>query len=191
MEFVRDEDLLGVLKVHGVTASTETDDRVYLRMAAADGVVARIHLKTADADADPEEGARVFTVDAEKIPDAIDSVIHKLHLREVLLVPVGKWRHLFDAVAFRLAENEDWQEIDATATVELNTRDPLLCEPGDFHTLSALMHAIISDAERPEQGVMLTTTTAPLLVEVVPEGTVRMSFGSQVMADEVAETLES
>ena len=34
---------------------------------------------------------------------------------------------------------------------------------------------------------MLTTTAAPLLVEVIPDGAVRISFGNQVLADEVAD----
>ena len=81
--------------------------------------------------------------------------------------------------------------MDTAATVELNGRNPLLCEPGDFQTVSALMHALLSDADRPEQGLMLTTTSAPLLVEVIPDGAVRATFGNQAMADEVAEVFET
>jgi hypothetical protein len=159
-------------------------------MHATDGVV-RVHLTTSEADAEPDEGAKIINVAAEQIPDAIDRIIHRLHLSQILLVPVGKWRHLFDTVAFSLADNEDWQAVDAAATVELNTRDPLLCEPGDFHTVSALMRALLEDATSPEQGLMLTSTSTPLLVEVIPNGALRMSFGNQVLADEVAEAIEA
>jgi hypothetical protein len=89
-----------------------------------------------------------------------------------------------------MADNEDWQEFDTTATVELNTRDPLLCVPGDFQTVRELVHALLHDAERPDQGLIITSTAAPLLVEIVPDGAVRVSFGTQVMADEVAEAFE-
>ena len=188
MEFVRDSEVLGDLKVLGVTPSPCDDDRVYLKMMDGKEVV-RLHLGASDG-VEPEAGARVIRVDRERLPDVIDGIIHKLHLSQVLLVPVGKWRHLFDAVAFSLADNEDWQEVDTTATVELNTRDPLLCEPGDYHTVSAFLRALLADASSPEQGVMLTTTAAPLLVEVVPDGALRMSLGNQALADEITEAIE-
>ncbi len=188
MEFVRDSEVIGLLKQIGVVEDPRDDERTYLHMSAAAGVV-RIHLATPEATAEPTPGARVVTLPVEKIPTAIEGVIHKLHLSEVILMPVSRWRHVFDAVAFALAENEDWQAVDAAATVELNSRDPLLCEPGDFHTLSALMGALLGNADDPRQGLMITTTAAPMLVEIVPDGAARMSFGNQVMADEVSEAL--
>ena len=106
------------------------------------------------------------------------------------MFPVGEWRNVFDAVAFSLADNEDWQEFDHSATVELNTRDPVLCEPGDFQTVGALVTALLSDAERPEQGLTLTSSATPVLIEIVPDGVVRVSFGNQAMADEVAQAIE-
>ena len=130
MEFVSIEEALDLLKDHGVTqAPTDNEELIYLKMA---GATAHLHLSTPNTATTPEEGARVLSVEAERLPDAIAGIIHKLHLTQVLLMPVGKWRNVFDAVAFSLAENEDWQVVDATATVELNTRDPLLCEPGDY-----------------------------------------------------------
>jgi hypothetical protein len=81
----------------------------------------------------------------------------------------------------------DWQEFDAIATVELNTRDPLLCDPADFHTLIALMQTLLRDAENADQGLTLLGTASPVVVEVIPDGAVRVSLGSQVLADELAE----
>jgi hypothetical protein len=158
-------------------------------MSAQD--VVSICLKTPQAVNSAEESAKVIELPRQELAAAIAEIVQRLHLTQVLLMPVSKWGNVFDAVAFSLADNEDWQEFDATATVERNTRDPLLCEPGDFHTLSALLQAILSDAEGPEQGLMLTSTAAPLLVEIIPAGTVKLSFGTQVMADEVAEAFES
>ena len=121
------------------------------------------------------------------MPDALEHVFHKLHLSQMILMPVGKWRKVFDAVAFSLADNEEWQAVDTAATVVLNTRDPLLAEPVDFHTITALIRALLSDAEDPDQGLMITTTTAPLMVEIVPDGAIRVSIGDPVLADEVVE----
>lgn len=190
MEFVNDGEVLHLLKEYGIAPQSGDDERVYLDMDSG-GEVVRIHLATEDASVEPADGARVISTTIERLPEMIESIIHRLRLNQVLLVPVGKWRSVFDAVAFSLAENEDWQEIDTTATVELNTRDPLLCEPGDYHTVHALMRALLSDAEEPEQGIMLTTTAAPLLLEVVPDGAVRVAFGNQVLADEAAEAVEA
>jgi hypothetical protein len=66
-----------------------------------------------------------------------------------------------------------------------------LCEPADFHTINDLIKALLSDAESPEQGLMITTTAAPVMVELVPDGAVRISIGNPVLADEVAETFSA
>ena len=175
-----------LLADHGITPEPQEDDRVYLHMADR-GDVVRVHLATADTTATPDGGARVITVEPDRLASAVDELIHELRLSQVLLIPVSRWRHIFDAVAFSLADNEDWQEFETTATVELNTRDPLLCEPGDYQMIIAMMRALLSDADQPEQGLMLATTAAPLLVEVIPDGAIRISFGNQVLADEVAD----
>ena len=190
MEFVKDSEVMDLLKDHGITQCPCNDDRVYLRMAEGVNVV-HVHLSAAEASDAPPDGAKVLIVEPERLPLAVDGIIQKLRLSQVLLIPVGKWRDVFDAVAFSLADNEDWQEVDTTATVELNRRDPLLCEPGDFQTVSALLRALLSDAEGPEQGLMLTTTAAPLWVEVIPDGAVRVTTGNQGLADEIAEALKS
>ena len=109
---------------------------------------------------------------------------------QILMFPVGKWRSVFDAVAFSLASNEDWQEVDAMATVRLNTRDPLICEPGDYHTVRALLGALFSDAQSRDQGVTILSTAKPFIAEVVPEGCVRVMVGSQVLADEIVDSLQ-
>ena len=189
MEFVEESEVMGLLRQHGIVPSPPKDEGpVHLQMADGAGVV-RLHLAASGSAATPDDRAEVMNMEADRLPAAIDDIMGKLRLTQLLLIPVSPWRHVFDAVAFSLAENEDWQEIDTQATVELNTRDPLLCEPGDFQTVSALIRALLNDAESPEQGLMLTTTEAPLLVEVIPEGAVRVTLGNQVMADEIAEAL--
>ncbi len=190
MEFVSYQELGDLLDDYEIEEIAADDDRVYLSMMDSEGVV-RLHLACAETKAQPHEGATVIAVEKERLPKMVAHILNLLHLNQVLLVPVGKWRKVFDAVAFSLASNEDWQDIDAAATVELNTRDPLLCEPADFHTLVALIEALLRDAETPDQGLMLIATGAPVLVELVPDGAVRISLGSQVLADELAEVWSS
>ena len=148
-----------------------------------------LHLSSGDSDVEPRPGANVVRVDSERLAECVDLILQRLRLNEVILLPVAKWRNIFDAVAFSLAANEDWQEFDAAATVELNTRDPLLCVPAHFHTLNAMIRALMSDADSPDQGVILVTPAVPLLVELVPGSDIRISVGNQVLADEISEAL--
>ncbi|MCZ6834344.1 MAG: hypothetical protein O7G85_01085 [Planctomycetota bacterium] len=186
MEFVNEQEVFGLLKEFGIEAEPVGEEIVDLRMKNDDSIV-RFHLACEGCQAESYDGAETVIVEKQKLPDVVEHMLHLLHLRQVLLVPVGKWRNIFDAVAFSLASNEDWQLIDAAATVELNQRDPLLCEPEDFSTLHELLAALYNDAEHPEQQLMLVSTIAPILIEIVPEGALRVSIGNQVLADEVAE----
>ena len=189
VEFVKSDDLAGTLNEYGIdaVAAGGDDNLVHLHMADGEGVV---HLHFADdaCEANPREGAESITVAQSDLPGVVEHIIHRLHIDQVVLIPSAKWRGIFDAVAFSLAENEDWQAIDAAATVELNTRDPLLCEPGDYHTLGALIAAIYSDAESEEQSLAMTAPAAPILMEIVPGGALRISVGNEALADEVRET---
>ena len=150
-----------------------------------------LHIACSESACKPRNGAKCLKIEKAGLPDVVAQLIQVLHMPQILLVPVGKWRKVFDAVAFSMASNEDWQEVDAAATVELNSRDPLVCEPGDFHVVEELIRAILNDAEGPDQGVILTTTAAPMTVEIVPDGAIRLSLGNPVLADEVVETIGS
>lgn len=186
LEFVSHEEVVDLLEDFGVAQVPDGGDRMYLRMNGVEGVV-HLHLACPQTQCKPFEGAKLIPVDKVRLHKIVEHMIHLLHLNQVLLFPVGKWRKVFDAVAFSLAQNEDWRDIDAAATVELNTRDPLLCEPADFHTLIALIEALMKDADGPDQGLMALATASPVLLEVVPDGAVRISLGSQVLADELSE----
>lgn len=188
MDFVKEQEALEVLQECGLTQQPEGEDLVYLEMEDNDDVV-HLHLKSDDSNVEPRDDARVIATPKTQFASILEHIIHRLHLDQILLIPVGKWRKVFDCVAFSLADNEDWQEFDATATVELNRRDPLLCGPADYQTVVALFEALVNDAEEPSQGLMITCTAAPLLLQIVPEGAIRMSLGNQAIADEVMETV--
>ncbi len=187
VEFVSASEVLPVLKQQGIRECIRTPDCVHLELEG-DADTVHMHLACKESSSQPRDGATVVSIERSRIPEVVSHLIHRLHLPQVLLIPVGKWRKVFDAVAFSLAENEDWQEVDAMASVELNTRDPLLCEPGDYHTLEALVGALMNDASEPDQGLAMTCTTTPMLIEILPDGAVRISMGNPVLADEVAAT---
>lgn len=188
MEFVQEDEVADLLEEHRLKRVPIGDDRIHLEMDSGDELV-HVHLQSAESCAEPRPGASIHKIDRERLPKLVEHVIHLLHMEQILLLPVGKWRKVFDAVAFSLANNEDWQEIDAAATVELNTRDPLLCEPADFHTLIALIEALLNDAESSDQGLMLVPTAAPILIEIIPDGAVRIDLGNAVLADELSDIM--
>jgi len=118
LEFVRDSEVMGLLRAQGIAPSavgagaepaaggTESPDRepppVFLQMRPGPETV-RIHVTAGGPTVTPGEGEKVVNVEARRLPEVVDLIIQKLHLNQFLLVPVAKWRHLFDAVAFSLA----------------------------------------------------------------------------------------
>jgi hypothetical protein len=190
VEFVHESEVADLLRENRLKEIGDGPDHVYFEMDGGEDLV-HLHLTCPESRAAPRNGAKTVPVDKADLPRIIEHIMHLLHFEQIVLVPVGKWRSIFDAVAFSLAANEDWQAMDATATVELNTRDPLFCEPGDFRTVVALIQALLTDAESTEQGLMVIPTAAPVLIEIVPDGAVRISLGNPVLADELVGALPS
>lgn len=193
VEFIKFDEASEALRELGIEATLIDDEHMCL-VAAEDAhpePLCHLHIADGGSGAPARNGARVINVEKGRIADAALNMIGQLHLSQILLIPVGKWRSVFDAVAFSMASNEEWQAVDAMATVELNTRDPLLCEPGDYHTLHALIDALLQDAQSPDQGFTIAATATPFLAEIVPEGAVRVTVGNEVMADEIEEGLRA
>ena len=129
--------------------------------------------------------AEVLEVSRSQAGEVLEHILHKLHLAPMLILPIGKWRPVFDVVTPVLTDNEQWMAIDSEATIELNTREPLVCELRDLHLLRALVDAILGHAETLEQGISIAALQAPLLVEVEPAGGVLLTIGNESLADEV------
>ena len=139
---------------------------------------------TPDADTIP------LHIDRDRAADALEALVHKLHLAPLLLFPIGKWRHVFDAISFELADNEAWQEMDSSAIVALNTHDPLMCEPQDLHLVHDILATVLSKGENPQQGVSLSALGKPLLICAEPPDHLRIELGSESLAAEARELLE-
>lgn len=188
LEFVDKSEVASLLGQYGYREVSEAENRTSLVMPDTAGAV-HLHLADPSCEVEPREGAKVVPTANDDLPGVVEQVLHKLNLSDVLLIPIAKWRNVFDAVAFSLAANEAWQEFDAAATVELNTRDPLLVGPGDFPLLIDLIRALINDAEGPEHGLVMTAAAVPVLAEVVPDGAVRLSLGNQALADQIMDVV--
>jgi hypothetical protein len=190
VEFVRYDEIKHLCSGHSITEVPVGEHSARLEMADSDDAV-HLHVSTEDSHAEVRDAARVIHVGSDRLASIVGEVLHTLHVTEVILLPVGRWRRVFDAVAFSLAEDEDWQTFETAATVELNTRDPLLVEPSDYQMLSSLVKALISDAEEPDQGFAIITPAAPLLIDIVPDGAIRISFGNGVLADEISDVVHA
>ena len=125
----------------------------------------------------------------EQAADALEAVLHKLHLAPVFLFPIGKWRHVFDAISFDLVEHEEWQEIETTATIELNTHDPLMCGPADLHTVHDVISSVLKCGRSASQGVTIAALGKPILIVAEPPGQLRIEVMGQPLATEVKELL--
>jgi len=190
LEFVQEAEVRDLLRDHGIVEVSEKEDLSRLRMESPGGV-SGLQFQVEGAPSTGVDDAEVITVKPDLLADCIDRVFHRLHLYELILIPVSKWRNVFDAVAFSMTSNEDWQEFDHSATVELNTRDPLFCEAADFQLLSSLVQALLSDGEDSDHGMAIVATGAPVMVEVLPPGTVLVSTGSQMLADSIRDAYTS
>ena len=131
-----------------------------------------------------------FPIQEEKAADALEAILHKLHLTPVFLFPIGRWRKVFEGIGFELTDNPAWQEIDSTATIELNTHDPLLCEPGDLHVVHDVLATILRCGKEHAHGVTLAALGKPLLIVIEPPGILRIELFGETLAIEVRELLE-
>ena len=186
MNFLKADEIRDLLNDYGIEQDTTDENHVFLRMSSGD-TVQHLVLSIAGQDCEGPEGADRQDIAPEALPGVIQHLLQKLHHNQMVLVPVGKWRSVFDIVAFSMAENEDWQRIDAAASVELNSRDPLLADAGDLHILEELFQALMRDSDTPDQGLVLITVGVPVLMEIVPDRGIRLSFGNDAIAAEVRE----
>ena len=138
----------------------------------------------------PETDSQDLELDTGRAADALEAVLHKLHLAPLFLFPIGNWRHVFDAITFDLVEHEEWQEIETAATIELNTHDPLMCGPGDLHTVHDVLSSVLKCGKTPNQGVTIAALGKPILIVAEPPEQLRIEIMGGTLAQEVRELLQ-
>ena len=138
----------------------------------------------------PETDSLDLELDTGRAADALEAVLHKLHLAPLFLFPIGNWRHVFDAITFDLVEHEEWQEIETAATIELNTHDPLMCGPGDLHTVHDVLSSVLKCGKTPNQGVTIAALGKPILIVAEPPEQLRIEIMGGTLAQEVRELLQ-
>ena len=111
MDFIKADEIRDLFHDYGIEQEKPDDDHVTLHMQGGESVQ---YLSVSMSGNDPGRSptsAEQQTVTAEQLPSIVEHLLNKLHHNQMVLVPVGKWRSIFDIVAFSLAENEEWQRI--------------------------------------------------------------------------------
>lgn len=189
MEFVSYSEAWSALQQQGLEEAERTNTELHLGLRENDQVVV-IDVAASDHRLAAKLPPQVRRVPRQTIPVIVEGLIHKLRLDPVLLVPVGCWREVFDAVSTGMAENEAWKAIDQMASVELNTRDPLLVSPGDQHTMRELLRVLLSDGSRDSQGISVAATGSSILIEILPCGQMILFLGNPMMARQAHEIID-
>ena len=157
---------------------------------AEDRPVIRMTFGARDGYTPDVQGAEELSLARSQAGTFVEAILQKLHLAPLLIFPIGKWRAVFNAVSPVLTENELWIALDSAATIKLNTRDPLDFEFRDLHLLRLLIETILEHNEELGQGISLATTSAPLLIEIEPDGGVLLTIGNENMAMEIRSVAE-
>jgi len=135
-------------------------------------------------DIDPD--ARVVACPREQLAELTDTIIHKVHLKQVALIPVHSWGEIVNLVAFDLASEEAWNDIDAEASLHQNTRNPLLIDSRNMHLVQRIIAALLEHGEHAEHDLTIVAIGAPLLIELNQPGELRVICGSEAVADNLA-----
>jgi hypothetical protein len=188
VEFVTLDEAWTPLRRLGVTKSVETPKELRLELPDDPAVVV-IDVAANDHAELKSLPASLKRVPRNAIAHFLEALVHKMHLQRSYLIPVGNWRRIFEAVSQGMAGNAAWRAVDAAACVELNTRDPLVFNLADAHTLCQLIRVLLRDGRGPEHGVTLCSDGAPLVVEVMPAGEMIIFAGKPDLARQCEELL--
>lgn len=134
--------------------------------------------------------AGIVRVARAEIGPIVEGIVHKLKLPETAVIPVGTWRRVFETVAKPMSVHGQWRAIDAAATVELNTRDPLSFEPAHHHLLRDLVAAVVSSGGGAVQGISVVAVGMRIVLEVLPDGQMIVFVGDAAMLPGVAAVID-
>lgn len=189
MEFVEPDPVWSRLRKQGVVELDGTAPDLHLDLddsteAVALDVAAGDHPKLARLP------RGVLLVPRAEFGAVVEGILHKLRIAEAVVIPVACWRSVFEVVAEPMSRHEQWRDIDSAATVELNTRDPLLVRPADHHLLRDLLDSIVARGTVAPQGVSVVALGVRLLVEVSPPGQMIVFTGDSALLQSARSVVE-
>lgn len=182
VEFVDYQEVLSGLAQQGYVEVEDEEQRIRLELDP-NPALATHHFRDPASQVVPYPEATVSECSREKLPSMIEQIIGRMHLREILAIPVEKWRDIVDCVAFDLASDEEWQEIDAIAAVHQNTRNALAITRAEQSVLMSMIAALFSHADGPRHDLTLVSDVKPVLIEVFHDGAVSLTCENGFMAE--------
>ena len=125
MEFVQYREVLPGLQEQGLIETADDAGLSRLEIEPQPRLKT-LHVHDPSSKIPPYPDAIVITRPKSELADFLEQVLDRIHLNEVLVIPVSQWRSVIDCVAFDLAADEEWQEIDRLAALNQNTRNALV-----------------------------------------------------------------
>ena len=187
MEFIDLDEAWADLRRQGVVKVVDSPKELRLELDGDAAVVMDIA-----TDDHPEVGdlpKTIRRVPRGAVANFVEAIVHKMHLQQTYAIPVGRWREIFDAVSDGMAGNAAWREVDTSASIEMNKRDPLVFGPANAHTLRDLVKTLLHTAKESNHGLTLCSDGAPLLLEIMPRGEMVVFAGHGSLAKQCEELL--
>jgi hypothetical protein len=187
VEFIDLDEAWADLRRQGVVKVVDSPKELRLELDGDAAVV--MDIATEDH---PEVGdlpATIRRVPRGVVANFVEAIVHKMHLQQTYAIPVGRWREIFDAVSDGMAGNAAWREVDTSASIEMNKRDPLVFGPANAHTLRDLVKTLLHTAKDSNHGLTLCSDGAPLVLEIMPRGEMVVFAGHGSLAKQCEELL--
>jgi len=187
VEFIDLDEAWADLRRQGVVKVVDSPKELRLELDGDAAVV--MDIATEDH---PEVGdlpKSIRRVPRGAVANFVEAIVHKMHLQQTYAIPVGRWREIFDAVSDGMASNAAWREVDTSASIEMNKRDPLVFGPANAHTLRDLVKTLLHTAKDSNHGLTLCSDGAPLVLEIMPRGEMVVFAGHGSLAKQCEELL--
>lgn len=186
MEYLQFAEAARTFEKLAIAAREEGDElRLSLDTSTVEAAIRIVFGQAGDQDADvPAE--RRFERTNEELVGCVEGVLHRLHINEVALMPVGPWRGILDLAAFELASDERWLDLDAEAAMHMNDRDPLLLRTDAFGIMTKMYKSMLELGDSPMQDLILFSLETPFVMELRQAGGITVWCANAGIADEVA-----
>jgi hypothetical protein len=167
----------------------EEGEHLQFDLDADDG--AAIVIAPEGVDIDGPEGAERVAVPKDVLATLADDILHALHANEVVAVPRTSWGDVLDVAAFALASNESWLDVDAEASLHLNTCDPLTVGPADRSALEVMLSALVEHGGEVGQSLYMLSLGGPFVLELRNGEALIALCESQAVADRVRDIAQT
>lgn len=180
MEFVQYREVLPGLQEQGLIETADDAGLCRLEIESQPRLKT-LHIKDPTSRVPPYPDAIVLDRPKVEIAEILEQALDRIHLSEVLVIPVGQWRAVIDCVAFDLASDEEWQEIDRLAALNQNTRNALAVTRGETRLLIDMVRSLFANGTEANQDLTVTSDVAPLLVEIFHDGAISLTWDGSIV----------